>query len=839
MEGPTAEAFDRIKETFRRADSNGDGFIAKDELRRLFGVIGAWTDAEFDELYRDADKSGDGKLNYEEFLSWVLSQDDTDDSGKKGMLVPEIVDELMGPVSPQAPQNTAASAPEWRRLFGHMQPLARGTLFAVSQSLAVLQEAGITEIANLREARAAADAALFVADETDYRLLCSWCRTPRLWREAALAAGAARRCRLEGLAAGERGQLREVARSEEESAREAAKGSPACAEGAPGAEELERKMKLAKRSKLRRTLRQREQEGKVGKSFGFLEHFKEWWGAMLDADLEIRTLVVDGYNPETLGEGLGAIFETVDNFKSLPNKSSGPKGRVRLQPDVGSIALFAMGMAVEAKEKPTFARTYGHTVWFSTVPFKEWPVPAAKHEHAEVVEVVKAEVVRGRPLAAVVTLHLGGWGCGAGVAAWQQLFQEHGLGADGRPQGGEALLGGSPAHFAESRTGRYVPRAVFADTDAEGLAGARSAKCFSPADIADPAADLQSKWGFLADGGGTLCKSIMEIVRCHMERTDNPRCFMLTHSLHGFAGGAIASAVTHQLREEYRKHFVWNLALAPDPSPELSARDSYNTVLSLCQLRSGSSLLTLVDRQGLRQLATSKPLGLGLASPSSTDCDGLVARVLCAVTGPMRVGSRVNASDGWRDLLPWSLGTNLVPYPFMTTTFAAISTPGLDDAEGKDFRMGSKEDMVLQCLLHGSMLSLDTAKGRHVSSGIWCRGLAPLYAVEAARLLKTRADFRCVDWAPSAFAIGCQEAPPSGPEVVALCHNTAIYTGYGSSWGDSFDLHYQASADIHPYFECGVDNGTFVNAREELASFARDAGETERETMEGGDVDDE
>mmetsp|Transcript_133685 Transcript_133685/g.260313 ORF Transcript_133685/g.260313 Transcript_133685/m.260313 type:complete len:691 (-) Transcript_133685:205-2277(-) len=70
------EVLESIKAAFKNADLNGDGYISKDELHSVFNSIGQWTDEEFDELYAAADTSQDGKLSYDEFLDWVLSQDE-------------------------------------------------------------------------------------------------------------------------------------------------------------------------------------------------------------------------------------------------------------------------------------------------------------------------------------------------------------------------------------------------------------------------------------------------------------------------------------------------------------------------------------------------------------------------------------------------------------------------------------------------------------------------------------------------------------------------------------------------------------------------------------------
>merc|ERR1719265_3037032 len=58
---------------------------------------------------------------------------------------------------------------------------------------------------------------------------------------------------------------------------------------------------------------------------------------------------------------------------------------------------------------------------------------------------------------AVVMVHVGGAGCGMGMAYWRQLNQEHRLKADGSPDG--ELFGEVAPCYHERNDGAYVPRA--------------------------------------------------------------------------------------------------------------------------------------------------------------------------------------------------------------------------------------------------------------------------------------------------------------------------------------------------------------------------------------------
>ena len=58
------------EQMFKIYDKNDDGFITCDEVKKLWLTFGDGenlSDAEVNELTKEADKDGDGKLNFEEF----------------------------------------------------------------------------------------------------------------------------------------------------------------------------------------------------------------------------------------------------------------------------------------------------------------------------------------------------------------------------------------------------------------------------------------------------------------------------------------------------------------------------------------------------------------------------------------------------------------------------------------------------------------------------------------------------------------------------------------------------------------------------------------------------
>ncbi len=75
----TAESQERLRETFRAIDTNGDGVLERDEL--IEGYIRSGIDRlQAEQVVKDlllvADLNGDGKINYSEFLMATLKKEE-------------------------------------------------------------------------------------------------------------------------------------------------------------------------------------------------------------------------------------------------------------------------------------------------------------------------------------------------------------------------------------------------------------------------------------------------------------------------------------------------------------------------------------------------------------------------------------------------------------------------------------------------------------------------------------------------------------------------------------------------------------------------------------------
>ncbi|XP_071160670.1 calmodulin-like isoform X1 [Mytilus edulis] len=63
---------DEVRDAFRLFDKNGDGYVTASELKTILSNNGEKiSDEELDAMVKDADVDGDGKINYQEFVSML------------------------------------------------------------------------------------------------------------------------------------------------------------------------------------------------------------------------------------------------------------------------------------------------------------------------------------------------------------------------------------------------------------------------------------------------------------------------------------------------------------------------------------------------------------------------------------------------------------------------------------------------------------------------------------------------------------------------------------------------------------------------------------------------
>ena len=65
-----------IREAFRMFDRNKDGYIDMAELKKMFALVGGlFSREEMEDFMNEADKDGNGKIDYEEFIKILKKYD--------------------------------------------------------------------------------------------------------------------------------------------------------------------------------------------------------------------------------------------------------------------------------------------------------------------------------------------------------------------------------------------------------------------------------------------------------------------------------------------------------------------------------------------------------------------------------------------------------------------------------------------------------------------------------------------------------------------------------------------------------------------------------------------
>lgn len=249
--------------------------------------------------------------------------------------------------------------------------------------------------------------------------------------------------------------------------------------------------------------------------------------------------------------------------------------------------------------------------------------------------------------------------------------------------------------------------------------------------------------------------------------------------------------------------------------------EPYNSILSSHSTIEYADCAFIVDNEAIYDICASN---LEIDRPSYIHLNRILSQVISAITAPLRFDGIINV-----DLTEFQ--TNLVPYPRIH--FPLITYAPFVPAHQMDREELSIATITNACFLPGNQLvKCDPTGGKYMACCMLYRGCIPPKDVsDAIYNIRKRGIMRFVNWCPTGFKVGINYQSPICPSgsglanvraaVCMIANTTAIQEAW-ARLNRKFDMMYRKRAFVHWYTGEGMDQGEFVEAREDISALEKD-----------------
>lgn len=321
--------------------------------------------------------------------------------------------------------------------------------------------------------------------------------------------------------------------------------------------------------------------------------------------------------------------------------------------------------------------------------------------------------------------------------------------------------------------------------------------------------------------GKNVIERFLDQLRKCVHACHSVQGFIVLNSYGGGTGSGLSALIFEHLDIEYSKSAKFQQCIYPAPQLATAIVEPYNALLSASKSIEHTDVVMLIDNEALFDICCRQ---LSITRPVYNNLNRLVAQIFSAMTVSIRFGSSLN-----HDLL--QLQTNLVPYPRIH--FPAVNyAPILDPHRANHEKMSITE--LTRELFESSnqLIKCDLRLGKYMSCCIQYRGLiTPRQVNLGVYEVKRRTDICFVDWCPTGFKLGISPMPPTivpGSEIAPTERNCTMFcntTAVAQVWqrlDKKFDLLFNKRAFVHWYVGEGMEEGEFVEARDDLIKLEKD-----------------
>eukprot|EP01060_Flectonema_neradi_P007145 TRINITY_DN1496_c0_g1_i1.p1 TRINITY_DN1496_c0_g1~~TRINITY_DN1496_c0_g1_i1.p1 ORF type:complete len:441 (+),score=54.49 TRINITY_DN1496_c0_g1_i1:100-1422(+) len=404
----------------------------------------------------------------------------------------------------------------------------------------------------------------------------------------------------------------------------------------------------------------------------------------------------------------------------------------------------------------------------------------------------------------IISLHVGQCGGRIGEKFWEGICDEHDIdkatGQLSNPSEGNANI-----LFREGKGGRHVPRAVFADTDAECIdvlrTGGNCRYLFSPENSITAGSSTGNNWGKGYYESDALTEQVLDCIRLESERCDCLSGFQLTHSIAGGTGSGASSKVCENLRENFPAKLYTSYSVIPDDTTTI-ATHPYNAVFSIHRLVEDFDMCVLLNNSALSR---SCERNLRIQKPSFSHLNNLIGSVMSDCCAPQRFRGPMGSCD-WRKML-----VNLVPFPRLHF-FSASWMPQLSDNDKPYAGLSGAELLRAAHDRRYLTMEIQPTHGRYLTTALMCRGDFSSYDVECF-IPAAAVTNRFAEWIPGNTVKTITQTPPPNVDrsLCLLGSSTSIQETF-KQISEQFTAMFRRKAHLHHYINIGMDEMEFTEA---------------------------
>ncbi|XP_032077720.1 tubulin alpha-4 chain-like [Thamnophis elegans] len=426
-----------------------------------------------------------------------------------------------------------------------------------------------------------------------------------------------------------------------------------------------------------------------------------------------------------------------------------------------------------------------------------------------------------------ISVHVGQAGVQIGNACWELFCLEHGIQPDGTFAENNKFNNDDSfaTFFRETGTGKHVPRAIMVDLEQTVVDEVRAGtyrQLFHPEQLITGKEDAANNY---ARGHYTIGKDRIELsldrIRKLADTCSGLQGFLIFHSFGGGTGSGFTSLLMEHLSMDYGKKSKLEFAIYPAPQVSTAVVEPYNSILTTHTTLEHSDCAFMVDNEAIYDICRRN---LDIERPTYTNLNRLISQIVSSITASLRFDGALNV-----DLTEFQ--TNLVPYPrihFPLVTYAPIIS-----SEKAYHEQLSVAEITSSCFeVNNQMVKCDPRHGKYMACCMLYRGdVVPKDVNVAIAAIKTKRTIQFVDWCPTGFKVGINYQPPTvtpGGDLaqveraVCMLSNTTAIAEAWARLNHKFDLMFAKRAFVHWYVGEGMEEGEFVEAREDLSALEKD-----------------